>query len=585
MKKIGEGKIFLLIWAFCCSFLHSVDKNIRLYIQDMDQNPIRQIEKGVPFLLQVVVDNVQGVQLPDDIAGFENFKVTRYGASQSTNIINGQRADRMIFNYGLNAENLGNFSLGPVLIRDKDGVEISSDVVHVVVGDKTIAHSVKKTPYFLEAQVDKKLLYIGEELLVKIRFYYANEYQNLQFIDAKFDDFIAGEIIQNNAIGKENIRGGEYNYREWLIKLYPQKTGTLIVQSVQAVFRVAADFSQNLMGIFDMFGMSSEKRVQSAARSVDVVPLPESKMYKDVTAVGQFDQAIFALKQHEAEVGEGIVATCTVSGVGNFEMIKAPLLQLPMGLKYYDANSSLRKLENGKQEKTFEYIVQAEHSGDFLINSQQFVYFDPVKKSYKTLPTQEVKLKISGEVISPALNIAQEGIAPKGSHDAVASYVFKEGEINYVIESGLVSVPVNSMVDKFLSLLIKLLMVLVGLSIIVMLYKNYIEGSWSQTYWGYYICLQWQLYSITRKQSVAGLYGLFEQLSNRFDVELQSAQIVDAFKRIKMSDSEIKDWQMFLKEMFEFVFDRQEVERKKKQQIIQNGQYWIKKMFKALSNT
>lgn len=586
MKKIGKVFATFLLWSFCFSFLISADKNIRLYIQDMEQNPIRQVEKGVPFLLQVVVDNMQGVKQPEDISGFENFKVTRYGASQSTNIINGQRTDRMIFNYGLNAEKLGTFSLGPVFMRDKDGVEVSSDVVHIIVGDKTIAHSVKKMPYFLETQVDKKLLYLGEELLVKIRFYYTSAFENLQFINAKFENFIIGEISQNNVVGKETIRGGEYNYQEWLIKLYPEKTGTLIIPSMQVAFRVAADFSQNLMGIFDMFGMSSEKRVQSAARSVDVISLPESKNYKHVTAVGKFDQAVFALKQNKADVGEGIVATCSVSGVGNFEMIKAPLLQLPAGLKYYEANSSISKLENGRQEKIFEYIVQAEHSGDFVIPSQKFVFLDVEQKDYKSLSTNEVGLKISGGAV-PVVSkneerVAGNDIASKALDGTSVNYVFKEGEIDYVVESGLISAPSHSMISNVLSGIILFLMVLACLVVLIVLYKKYFGISWHETYWGYYVFVQWQLYKISRKKSVPELYALFEQVCGRFHVKLQGHIIVDAFKKAKLSDAKIAEWQNFLKELFIFVFAKKENVQKDKEEILQQGQYWIKELLRVL---
>ena len=176
MKKIGNlGSIcFVFVMFFISTTIFSVDKNIRLYIQDMEQNPIRQVEKGVPFLLQVVVDNMNGVQQPENIPGTEQFGVTRYGSSQSTNIINGLRTDRMIFNYALRAQDTGTFRLGPLSIRDKDGTMVTSESIQVVVGDTTISHSVKKQPYFLETKIDRKSLYVGQELAVKIRFYYAN---------------------------------------------------------------------------------------------------------------------------------------------------------------------------------------------------------------------------------------------------------------------------------------------------------------------------------------------------------------------------------------------------------------------------
>lgn len=602
MKKIGNfelklfleqvllsfsGSLKLLLLLFIVSPLFSVEKNVRLYVHDMDHNPIRQIEKGIPFLLQVVVDNINGAEEPNHIPGFEKFQVTRYGSSQSTNIINGQRTDRTIFNFALRAESFGTFQLGPLSIQDKQGNVVVSDVAHVVVGDTTVAHSIKKSPFFLETRVDKKSLYVGEELLVKIRFYYVNEFENLRIVDPKFEGFVIGEISQEPVVGKEMVRGLEYRYQEWLIKVHPKKAGALIVPSVQAVFRVAADFSQNIMGIFDMFGMSSEKTVQSPARSIDVVPLPQSEFFKNVTAVGDFDRAVFSLNQSKGEVGEGMVATCVVSGSGNFEMIKAPELQLPAGLKYYEANSSLRKIENNKQEKTFEYIVQAEHSGDFVIPAQEFKYFDVVEKKYKKLLTNEALLKVVEDV--PAFQENEEtagGGRPVSSplKDTAPSYTFKEGEINYVVETGLVFNPGSVIIEGLLFWLIKLLIFLSSLILLFLLYKNYIEAFWYKTSWSYYISMRWMLYKAIRNQNVLELYGLFEQVCKHFNIELQGQSIVDGFKKAKVPDVKLQEWKLFVKTLLEVVFFEKHSFVKDKLLILEQGRYWMLELLKVCYN-
>ena len=238
MKKIGS---ILFLFLFAAS-ISSHDKMIRLYIQDMAQNPIRQAEKGVPFMFQVVVDNMNGVQQPDDIPGFENFKVTRYGSSQSTNIINGLRTDRMIFNYALQSDAMGPFQVGPVSIKDKDGTVVASESVQVRVGDTAIAHAVKKQSYFLETTIDKKSLYVGQELLVKIRFYYLTKFEDLKIVNPNFEGFAVGEISQNPTSGVQEIKDQEYRYQEWIIKLYPGKVGMLLVPAVQATYKVSNDF-------------------------------------------------------------------------------------------------------------------------------------------------------------------------------------------------------------------------------------------------------------------------------------------------------------------------------------------------------
>ena len=318
---------------------------------------------------------------------------------------------------------------------------------------------------------------------------------------------------------------------------------------------------------------------------MDVAPLPESKKYKNVTAVGEFDKATFSLKKNNGEVGEGIVATCTVVGVGNFAMMKAPPLKLPAGLKYYEANSTVQTLESGKQEKTFEYIVQAELPGDFKVSPQQFVYFDVQGKKYKALSTNAASLKIEGEVAIqlPDEQLKKESVT-QGAVSKKSGYVSKDDQINYVIESGHAPTSDNSMLSHMMHWLILLLLACVIFVIGYGLYQSYVGVSWHETYWGYYLYVRWQLYKIYRSQDTMGLYKLFQEICNRYHVELQGYDLIDAFKKTKISDAQIHEWQQFLKILFVVIFAKQQHMEKEKELVFQQGQYWINQLLKVYRN-
>lgn len=578
MKKIGN----IILFSLFSSIVVSHDKAIQLYVQDMQQNPIRQIEKAVPFFLQVVVENMDGVLQPEQISGFEHFQVTQQGASRSTNIINGHRTDRIIFNYILRAEQTGTYRLGPVSLNDSDGTVVKSNSISVVVGDHTVTHDIKKQPFFLETRIDKKVVYVGQELKVFIRFYYVNDFENFRFGETKFEKCTMGEITQTPGDGKETIKGQDYRYKEWCIKVYPEITGVLVIPAIQAGFKNSYDFTQGLMGLFDIFGMSSEKVVQSSARSVDVLPLPESQQYKHVSAVGIFDRAIFELKKTKGEVGEGVVATLLVTGFGNFDMMKSPLLKLPDGLKHYEANSSIKKLEQEKQEKIFEYIVQADQSGEFAIPEQTFVYFDPQQKSYKTLQTNKTTLKVVGDAVPHKKNddTAQktETTVPIVSQAVDKSYVFKPDQIDYVIQT----IPSDRLTDGIFSKTISWLLWLLGLLALCLglywLYQVYVGISLYDTYWGYYFVVWLQLRSIEKKQDINGLYQLFEQIFQRFGLELHGSEVIMLLKKNNVSDAKIQEWQLFVQQLLAMVFSKQSDNQHEKQQLLQQGAYWIKQV-------
>lgn len=581
MKKIGN----IILFSLFSSIVVSHDKAIQLYVQDMQQNPIRQVEKAVPFLLQVVVENMDGVLQPEQISGFEHFQVTQQGASRSINIINGHRTDRIIFNYILRAEQTGTYRLGPVSLNDSDGTVVKSNPISVVVGDQTVTHDIRKQPFFLETRIDKKIVYVGQELKVFIRFYYVNDFENFRFGETRFEKCTMGEITQTSEDGKETIKGQDYRYKEWCIKVYPEKTGVLMIPSIQAGFKNSYDFSQGLMGLFDVFGMSSEKVVQSSARSVDVLPLPESQQYKHVSAVGIFDRATFEIKKIKGEVGEGVVATLLVTGSGNFEMMKAPALNLPHGLKHYEANSSVKKLESEKQEKIFEYIIQADQPGEFAIPAQTFVYFDPQQKSYKTLQTNKTTLKIVGDAVPHKKNddTAQkkEADVPIVSQAADKTYVFKPDQIDYVIQT----IPSDRLADGILSKIISWLLWLFGLLALCLglywLYQVYVGISLYDTYWGYYFVVWLQLRSIEKKQDINELYQLFEQIFQRFGHELQGSGVIMLLKKNNVSDDKIQEWQLFVQQLLAMVFSKQSDNQYEKQQLLQQGTYWIKQVLRS----
>lgn len=561
------------------------DKVVRLYVQDMEQNPIRQVEKAVPFLLQVVVDNVEGVESPEHILGFDHFQVTQHGTSKSTSIVNGRRTDRLIFNYVLRAEQTGTYRLGPLTVKDKDGTEVTSESVQVVVGDKTVTHDVRKQPFFLETQIDKKSLYVGEELSVLVRFYYVSDFENLRIVEPRFDNFAVGEIDKVPRDGKQTIKGQEYEYKEWSIKLYPEKAGVLLIPAIQAAFKNSYDFAQGLMGLFDVFGMGSEKSVQASARSVDVLPLPESKEHKYVTAVGVFDRATFALKKVQGDVGEGIVATCTVTGIGNVETMKAPFLKLPEGLKHYEANSSVKKLESGKYEKTFEYIVQADQPGEFKILAQKFVYFNPQLKAYKSLSTNEASLKIMGQAVSKQNDdVAQSNtvVSASTAPNSKPGYQFKKDQIQYVVESSsLLHISHDSMFHSMISWLLLLFGIIAACAALYWLYHAYVGISWHETYWGYYVSVRLKMRTLEQKQDLYGLYLLFGQVCQRFGLELQGENVLELLKKNNISDAKIKEWQLFVQQLLATVFSQQGEKQKEKLLLLQQGLHWAKELLRC----
>ena len=575
-KRIGK----ILLTCLLGSTLVCVDQSIKLYLQDVDQNPIRQAEIAVPFLLQVVAENIENADYPDSIDGFDQFQVTRYGASQSTSIINGQKTERKIFNYILKSDKPGSYKLGPVTIKDSQGAVIKSDTLHFRVGDTAVAYNLKKQSYFLQVQVDKKSVFIGQDLQLSIRFYHNQDFDQLKIIEPKFDNLHANTTLQGPVEGQEFIRGQEYSYKEWKMTVYPQKSGNIVIPAIQAVYIVPSYLQRNSMGgLFDIFSLNAEKTVYSSPRSVQVKELPESDIYKGVTAIGTFNEVLFNVEQEKVDVGEGVVAKLEVKGEGNLDMITAPKLSLPAGLRYYESNSTVLK-----QSKVFEYILQADQEGDYTIDSQSFVYFDIEKEEYRSLVSKAQSITVVAEgpaVINSQQTITKDTVA-KDTLAVQKKYVFKEHEIDFVNETGLfIQESPESMVQYMLSWIVFFLL---WCSLVIAFYWFYIYivgVPLMQTYWLSYVVMRLSAYRAYQQQDLHKLYMLIKSICDKYNMDLHSTDIAQLIAKVK-SDQVAQDWSQFLERMMHVLFSGQTITNKEKQQLLQQAIGWTKLLLLVL---
>lgn len=571
-KKIGSILFFI---SFMSTVLLCQDQSVLLYVKDAEQNPIRQAEKGVPFLFQVVVNsNGEKFQKPEHIAGMDNFTVQEAQDERSVTIINGQRSERTTYNYILKGNTSGSFKFGPVELKNNKGEVIKSEAIRFHVGDQVVGHHVKRQPYFLQIDIDKKSLYVGETLVVKVRFYFVEEFQNLRIVKPDLDGFVVEHVTKDPVSGTDKIHGKEYRYQEWEMKLYPEKVGTILIPPYQAVFMMPANFAQGLMGVFDMLSMSSERVVQSSARSVDVIALPDSAAFKDVTAVGDFDKASLVINKSEGDVGEGLVATLSVVGNGNVESFKAPALHLPNGLKYYESNSFVRELIDGKHEKAFEYVLQADHEGDFKVPEQKFSYFDLKKKEYRSLQTSAVHLKINPSSLKK-VSVSNDNVNPVEPAGEKQRYQFKEGELDFVYESGFGSpYRENILHDVFAWLLILFLWAAL-FTVLYWGYSLYIGISLLDIYWIYYGFVYFKALQLRRAQDINGLYLLLCKVGRRYGVDLFGNDLTHFLNQAAKKDSGMKGWSEFLHVITSLSFSLDKKNSKSQGYVLQNSMYWL----------
>lgn len=129
--------------------------------------------------------------------------------------------------------------------------------------------------------------------------------------------------------------------------------------------------------------------------SSNVEPLPKCDCMADV--VGEFICFDASVDRMVARKGDCVVCTLELEGAGDLDSVEIIELQnMPKNLKYYYSKRYLvdNSAKEGMMKKRFEFVVQGLESGELVIPSQKFTFFDTQARRYKTLKSNSINLEI-----------------------------------------------------------------------------------------------------------------------------------------------------------------------------------------------
>ena len=349
---------------------------------------------------------------------------------QSTQIINGQRSQRLEISYTfiLRPTGEGTAKISPASATIGDKVyttkELSIEVVkgeaqqggsqssqgepagNAPAGQRTSAGEVSAKDVFLKLSFSKTNVVKGEPVIATLKLY--TRVPIAGFEDIRFPVFNGFwnqeiETPQNINFVRENVDGQIYNsavLRKYM--LLPQQTGDLAIKPAEMICQVQVRTTQGGgRSIFDDFFDSGyqivKKRVSSAEPVIKVSPLPAGAPASFGQGVGTFSLDVKlsrdSVKAHEA--GSLIV---TVQGSGNLNLIEAPKVELPADFELYDMKTSNNYSygSNGiSGSKTFEYPFIPRSEGVFEVPPVEYSYYDVKSNRYVTLKSLPVSIKVT----------------------------------------------------------------------------------------------------------------------------------------------------------------------------------------------
>ena len=432
---IKIGKLFLSFIAIFF-FVGNVSASQPNVSMSISQN---NVLLGDSVILTITVDNMSNPNTPH-LPNIDNFDVKFIGSSQesfrSVSItIQGKQVKKETsgggynFDFELTPKKVGTFDIPsfPILINGKT---FQSRPFRIKVFDQSEEQS---EDIFIVVETDKLEAYLGEKITFVFKWYFNKDIDsyriNVPWLDGLKNFLISDPELDNNLhysefIVNENQRvyalktreiykGREYTVISFKKILIPMAEGNYVLEPSFLKCDVITGYQKNSrrspFGNFfdddfdDFFNLGRKKAItkhfstRSEKKEIFIRKLPQKNRPATFNgAVGEFDFSIDA-KPLSLKTGEPLTLTMKVSGSGNIEQLKLPVLPEVDGFKSYEPESKVDVLKRGAQtikSKIFEKVLIPRKQGDYTIPEVSFTFFNPRLKEYQTIKKGPFKIHV-----------------------------------------------------------------------------------------------------------------------------------------------------------------------------------------------
>lgn len=339
--------------------------------------------------------------------------------SNQTSWVNGVVTASTGLTYVVQAKKEGKLTIGAATV-EVNGKKLSSNSITITVvknqtqgqgnqqgGD---ANGLSAKNVFLKAFVDKTNVYRGEAITVTYKLYFNVNVYNYSLEKApSFTGFFNQDIKMPDqpVIYNENINGVQYKVAALKkVVLFPQQSGTLSIDEMkgECVARIQVKRNRNPNDPFDVFNDpffgGSVQDVKVAIKTepvkITVKDFPANAPESFKGAVGHYVMDSH-LDRNETKANDAVNLKVKIGGKGNLKLLENPTVNLPPQIETYEpkVNENISVNEGGTSgSKTFEYLMIPRNEGNYEIPSIEFTYFDLDKKSYVTLSSGKLNLKV-----------------------------------------------------------------------------------------------------------------------------------------------------------------------------------------------
>jgi len=373
---------------------------------------------------------------------FSGFNVSGPFKSSSSNIsfINGKSVvdSRESWIYTISPTKAGKFTIDPAKVK-VSGQWISSNSLTIDVSNTGTAQNNQQqnkqsqqsqqtqqgqtadasaTDLFVRVYADKTNVMQGEQLTVTYKIYTripVSQYA-IQKLPS-FSGFWSYDLMKDKDKAvqyNETVNGQKYVVAEIRkVALFPQKSGRLTVDplEVEAIAQILVKKkANNPFGNFfndpffnDPFFQNAftsgyqevKKKLKSNPLSINVSDLPGGQPDDFCGLTGSLSMES-SLDKSEVKANDAVNLTIKLSGKGNLNLIDNLNIEFPPDFEVYDPQIT-ENISPGNEisgSKTFSYLIIPRTQGNFKLKPVTLSYYDKNKRTYVTLTSGEINLKV-----------------------------------------------------------------------------------------------------------------------------------------------------------------------------------------------
>jgi hypothetical protein len=570
-------KKILIAGLILSGYVAHVWSDITLKALDKYARQSTTFNVAIPWTLEIALEDIAEIKDRPQLKGLEHAYVRE--SSTMTMSVNGRTTIK--YSYKVRFDVAGTYTIGPAVI-EKNGKTYRSNSITVTVVDQPAQESEsnksnESSVLFVRMKTDKEQVVVGEKFKCTLRCYFRD--QVTQFAPSssmQIPGFVFEDGVQQ-ANGVETIKGVHYNYFEITWNAHAIEPGKKNIPAYEVDYIVQINpYGGHASAFANLIGQSfgERRRAHSNTITMTVQDLPAHN--GPVHGVGAFTHFGMRIDPVVAKQGEGMVLTLELEGQGTLRSQGLELQSVPEQLKWYDSKQYEDKKNQSK--KYFEFIVQGLEQGQWNIGHQQFTFFDTRTRSYKTLYTQPLSIKImahaglSQQALQMPAAPSQSAQSQEESSDDIRPFIVQD-----VTDTKIPALPSWLMI----------LLCLVPLGYIAYPFiMGYLSGAKMFKKKNVFTVARTHIKHACAKQQPAMLYGIFVRLVadlSGSDVHTIDQECIARILQARgMAPHDIDEWNGFYTLLSELMFCNKQLKLSECMQLQHTAYRWIDTLEKVL---